>query len=159
MQIKTNSNDDSKIFISKHNFVKQVPDIYNHMKFLNPFKLIKGKNSGEHTTHIYSIIYFLWVCCHLYFDHNVLKFLYTCYTILNSNIYWLMTKNLKCQHLILFISTIQKKGHRLSSNTISIGISNNDTKFGVEITPNLVFWCLNLFVISNNDTKFTPKLI
>ena len=58
MQIKTNSSDDSKIYISKHNFFKQVPDIHNHMRLLNPFKLIKGKNSGEHTTHIYAITYF-----------------------------------------------------------------------------------------------------
>ena len=59
MQIKTNSSDESKIFTSKHNFFKQVPGIHNHKRFLNPFKLIKGKNSGEHTTHIYSITYFL----------------------------------------------------------------------------------------------------
>ena len=44
MQIKTNSSDENKIFISN--------DIHNHMRFLNPFKLIKSKNSGEHTTHI-----------------------------------------------------------------------------------------------------------
>ena len=36
---------------------------------------------------------------------------------------------------------------------LKLHMSNNDTKFGVEIKPNLVLWCHNLFVISNNDTK------
>ena len=55
-------------------------------------------------------------------------------------------------------------GHMVNSLQMQIilflakGISNNNIKFDVEITPNLVFWCQTLFVVSNHDTKDYTKI-
>ena len=45
----------------------------------------------------------------------------------------------------------------LQFNKVTKGISNHDTKFGFEITPNWCFDVIIVFAISNQNTKYYTK--
>ena len=54
-------------------------------------------------------------------------------------------------------STRINKKSECICNFSSHGISNHDTKFGIEITLNLMFSCHILFVISIHNTTYYTK--